>query len=201
MTRAGQVKELPQIAAAAGKPPLNGHIAPDQRKIELEASSEDSEGSFPRRIRDRIAEGMPPLPDGALKVGQSFEAKVPLELPGPGGQGDNHTDSVWTYTLKALTDAEALFDVRQTLPEGARITTKSGRTISISGGAKGTASFNRTEGMFAALKMDADYRVVLDLPAAGVTGAPSKGDAGPAQLKTNVQGPMVMTLTRIAAPR
>ena len=207
MTQGGQVKPIPALEQAASKPPAEGKVAANGRSIAFVDPPEGTEG-IPKRVRERLADSFPALPDKELKVGDSFEARTTLTVPGP-GKGDRQVETTWIYTLKTLDRQAANFDVKQTVPQGTPVETRSG-TLEMTGGGTGTAVFDRAHGLFSAIKVDLDLTVTIDVPlpaglslgGAGGTTARPDGTTGPAptRIKVLVKGPMVMTLGPATSP-
>jgi hypothetical protein len=203
-TRAGEAKDLPSVASAAGRPPATGHVSADGRRIEIDLAQGDQ--TLPQTLRDQITQGLPTLPDGPMKVGDSFDVAVPVTLPGVGKQEPGRADARWVYTLKSIGADEAKFDVRQTLPETSTVTMAGGRSFRVEGGAKGTAVFSMKDGFFTSMKLDADMQMWIGMPmpaslsggAAAGAGAPPAG-GGMLELKSTIRGPISMTMAAAAA--
>jgi hypothetical protein len=154
---------------------------------------------------------MPTLPEQALKVGDSFDVKVPMTLSGPGGKGEKRAEAVWTYTLRSLDAKAAKFDVKQTIPETTTDLKSPGSSLALSGSGKGTATFSLKDGMFSEILMDSDFQMAVDVPppagGSGANGGSAAGSGAPPagiipanglRLKTNIKGPVTMTLTPAA---
>jgi hypothetical protein len=208
VTHSGATKPIPSLADAASKPPANGSIAADRRRITLAAG--DPKDSTQSRVADRLAESLPVLPDKDLAIGQSFETVTTLALPGPSGK-DKRTEAKWTYTLKSLDSKEAIFDVVQAIPEAAQLQLGQDKSAAMSGGGTGRAVWNRATGTFTSLHIDTDMTVDFDLPLpAGLTlggsgaGTGQPGGSGstpaPNKIRTRVTGPLEMTLAPAQAP-
>jgi hypothetical protein len=205
LTQGGQTRSIPALDQAAGKPPSRGHVAPDGRQAILDAPGTETEG-IPKRVRERVADSLPILPDKELRVGDSFETRTALTLPGPSGKGERQVETVWVYTLKTLTRKEATFDVKQTLPDSASMTVGQGQKMEMAGGGTGSAVFDLASGLFRSIEVHLDLTMTADLPlpaglAGGSTGSSSDGSAGtagtaptPTRIKVFVKGPMTMTL-------
>ena len=203
VTHSGQTKPIPSLAEAAAKPPAQGSVAADRRRIELAAPADPKDASQ-NRVADRLAESLPVLPDKDLAPGQSFETVMNLSLPGPSGK-ERRTEAKWIYTLKSLDPKEAVFDVVQTIPEAAQLQFGQDRSAAMSGGGRGRAVWSRAEGTFTSLHIDTDLTIDLDLPLpAGLilggsgSGAGQPGSTATAanKVRTRVTGPLEMTLTR-----
>jgi len=202
MTQGGQTKPIPALEQAASKPPAEGRVAPDGRRIILDPPPQGTEG-IPKRVQERISDSLPELPDKELKVGESFETRTPMTLPAP-GKGERQVETIWVYTLKTLDRKAATFDVKQSLPEAASIPAGQGQKFEMAGGGTGSAVFDRETGTFSSIKVDLDLTMTTDLPlpaglalGSGGTTAPNPdGTTGPApiRIKVLVKGPMVMTL-------
>ena len=200
-TQGGQAKPIPALEQAASKPPAEGRVAADGRSLVLDAPPEGTEG-IPKRVRERVADSFPTLPDKDLKVGEAFEARTAMSLPGP-GKGERQVEMVWVYTLKTLDQKAATFDVKQSIPEGAPVETRPGQKLEMSGGGTGSAVFDRATGLFSSIKMNLDLTMLVDVPISGLTlgsggttSAKPDGSAAPAptRIKVLAKGPMVMTL-------
>jgi hypothetical protein len=193
------------LAEAAAKPPANGSVAADRRRIALAAAADPKDASQ-NRVADRLAESLPVLPDKDLAPGQSFETVTTLALPGPSGK-ERRTEAKWIYTLKSLDAKEAVFDVVQKIPEAAQLQIGQDKSAAMSGGGTGRAVWNRAEGTFTSLHIDTDMTIDFDLPLpAGLTlggsgnsaGQPggASGSPAPTKVRTRVTGPLEMTLAR-----
>lgn len=215
MTQGGQSKPIPAIDQAASKPPADGRVAADGRSLVLDAPPEGTEG-IPKRVRERVADAFPALPDKDLRIGDTFETRTSLTLPAP-GKGERLVEMVWVYTLKTLDTKSATFDVRQTVagaaPPAAKAATgdakaapadpKTGQKMDVTGGGKGSAVFDRAAGLFSAIQVDLDLTVSADVPlpagltlggGAAATNPDGSGGSAPLRIKALVKGPMVMTL-------
>jgi hypothetical protein len=205
VTHSGQTKPIGSLAEAAAKPPANGSVAADRRRIALAAAADPKDASQ-NRVADRLAESLPVLPDKDLAPGQSFETVTTLALPGPSGK-ERRTEAKWIYTLKSLDAKEAVFDVVQKIPEAAQLQIGQDKSAAMSGGGTGRAVWNRAEGTFTSLHIDTDMTIDFDLPLpAGLTlggsgnsaGQPggASGSPAPTKVRTRVTGPLEMTLSR-----
>lgn len=201
MTQGGQTKPIPAIDQAASKPPADGRVTADLRALLLDAPPEGTEG-IPKRVRERVADAFPALPEKELKIGDSFEARTSMTLPAP-GKGERLVEMAWIYTLKALDTKMATFDVRQTVAGADPAQAKAGQKMDVTGGGTGSAIFDRAAGLFSAIKMDLDLTVTADVPlpagltlGGGATATNPDGTTGsaPLRIKALVKGPMVMTL-------
>lgn len=193
VTHSGQTKPIPGLADAASKPPANGTVAADRRRITLAA--DNAKDSTQSRVADRVAESLPVLPDKDLAIGQTFETITTLALPGPSGK-DKRTEAKWTYTLKSLDSKEAVFDVVQTIPQAAQLQLGEDKSAAMSGGGKGRAVWNRAEGTFTSLHIDTDMTVDFDLPLPAGLAIGGSGGAAANKVRTHVTGPLEMTLAR-----
>ena len=201
MTQGGQSKPIPAIDQAASKPPADGRVAADGRSLTLDPPPEGGEG-IPKRVRERVTDAFPALPDKDLKIGDTFEARTSMTLPAP-GKGERLVEMVWVYTLKTLDTKTATFDVRQTVAEAAPGDARQGQKMDVTGGGTGSAVFDRAAGLFSAIKMDLDLTVSADVPlpagltlggGAAATNPDGSGGPAPLRIKALVKGPMVMTL-------
>ena len=206
LTQGGQTRGIPALDQAAGKPPSEGHVAPDGRQAMLDAPAAATEG-IPKRVRERIADSLPVLPEKELRVGDSFETRTALTLPGPSGKGERQVQTVWIYTLKTLTKKEATFDVKQTLPDAATMTVGEGQKMEMAGGGTGSAIFDLASGLFRSIVVNLDLTMTVDVPlpaglAMGSTGSAADGSTGsapaPTRIKVLVKGPMTMTLAPVS---
>ncbi|HET8947510.1 MAG TPA: hypothetical protein VFQ07_11050 [Candidatus Polarisedimenticolia bacterium] len=206
LTQGGQTRPIPSLEQAAAKPPSQGHVSADGRQAILDASDTATEG-IPKRVRERVADSLPVLPDKELRPGETFETKTTMTLPGPSGKGERQVQAVWLYTLKTVTRKEATFDVKQTLPEGAAMTVGQGQKMEMAGGGKGSAVFDLANGAFRSIQVDLDLTMTVDVPLpAGLTMSPDAspgtgtqpgttgGAPAPTRIKVLVRGPMTMTL-------
>jgi hypothetical protein len=206
MTQGGQTRPIPALDQAAGKPPSQGHVSADGRQAILDATETSTEG-IPKRVRERVADSLPVLPDKDLRPGDSFETRTTMTLPGPSGKGERPVEAVWIYTLKTLTRKEATFDVKQTLPEAASMTVGQGQKMEMAGGGTGSAVFDLASGTFRSIQVDLDLTMTVDIPlpaglalgpdansGAGTQGGTTGGAPAPTRIKVLVKGPMTMTL-------
>jgi len=212
LVRGGQSKPLSGLSNMVGRPAIEARFSADGRRVEIPPPAAPQEHHD--RARDQLAQSLPDLPEGALRVGQSFEARLPIVLPGAGGRGDDRVDARWIYTLKAIEPGRARFDVRQVLPN-AKATMTQGRSYAMSGGAVGTATFDLVEGLFTDISLDADMSMSVNMPmpagfaapgaaqgaSPGPNGAaPDTLSAGMITLGSKVTGPFAVTMTRAAGP-
>lgn len=211
-TRGTETKEVPAVAAVKDKPPLKGQFSADGRRVTMEPPAA-AEGGGPDRRREQLAQALPELPEKPLAVGDAFEAIVPLRLPSAGGHGDTPVETRWVYTLKAVDGHRADFDVRQIIPESSGSTMSKGRSLKLSGGASGTASFDLKEGLFTRIALDAaiDLTYAVPMPPGisipgDTSGAAASGDAAAAAptppvvtLKSKLTGPIRIEMGRHAA--
>lgn len=213
LMRGGAPKPLTGVSAMVGRPAVEARFSADGRRIEFAPAPETPQGRHDR-ARDQLAQSMPELPEGELRIGQSFEARVPVVLPGIGGRGDDRVEARWIYTLRSIEAGRARFDVRQSLPT-ATATAARGQSYTTSGGAAGTATFDLGEGLFTDISLDADMSMTVNMPmppglagpgaapggAPGPDGeAPGSLSAGMLTLGSKVTGPIVVTMSRAAAP-
>jgi hypothetical protein len=213
LVRSGETKPLTGIAAMVGRPAVEARFSADGRRVEFAPAPETPQGRHDRG-RDQLAQSLPELPEGELRVGQSFEARVPVVLPGAGGRGEDRVEARWIYTLKAIELGRARFDVRQVLPN-ATATATQGRSYTMAGGAVGTATFDLGEGLFTDISLDADMSMTVNMPmppglagpgaapgaAPGPDGAASGAlSAGMLTLGSKVTGPIAVTMSRAATP-
>jgi hypothetical protein len=204
LTQGGRTRSIPALEQAASRPPAEGRVAPDGRQAILDAPGTGTEG-IPKRVRERVADSLPVLPEKELRIGDSFETRTSLTLPGPSGKGESQVQAVWVYTLKTLTRKEATFDVKQSLPETASMPAGQGQKLEMAGGGTGSAVFDLASGLFRSIQVNLDLTMAMDVPLpAGLTmgdagSTPSKdGSSGsapaPTRIKVFVKGPMTMTL-------
>jgi len=207
--RGDETKPLANLSAMVGRPAIEARFSADGRKVEITPAPNAASGGHDR-ARDQLAQSLPDLPEGALRVGQSFEARLPVVLPGVGGRGDDHVEARWIYTLKAIEPGFARFDVRQVLPK-ATATMTQGRSYTVSGGAVGSATFDLVEGLFTEINLDADMMMSVQMPmppgfaAPGASPAPNGAapdtlSAGVLTLGSKVTGPIAVTMSRAATP-
>jgi hypothetical protein len=194
VTRGGQTKPVPAFAQAAGKPPVEGTVDPERRRVTLALTPDSGLG----QIADRFAEAFPQLPDAPLAVGKSFEGKTALALPGASGK-EKRVEAVWTYTLKSLDSQEAKFDVVLKIPDATQMAVGQNGTATMAGGGTGRAVWNRAAGAFTSLHLDMNLTVDLDLPV-NLTLGGNSGAPGGTKVRTPVTGPLEMTLAP-AAPK
>ena len=116
------------------------------------------------------------------------------------------------YKLTSLSDAEALFDVSQTVSVDATGGEKE-MSMAIGGGSKGTATFDRLEGMFTRMSLVMQMTATLDLqmpgmpdadPPAGAGKGEEEGTGGapppqPMKMKMTMSGPVIVTTVRAPA--
>jgi len=213
-TRNGQKKEVPSVAAAATRPPLTGKFSADGRRVTLDPAAAGDAGGTDHR-REQLAQALPELPEKALAIGESFEARVPMRLPSAGGHGDTAMETRWVYTLRALDGQHAAFDLRMVLPDASSASLSNGRSLAVAGGAKGTADFDLKDGLFTRIALDADLDLTYGVPmppgvaapGAAASGAPpSSGGAATAAptppvltLKSKLTGPIRIEMGRQAA--
>ena len=206
LTQGGQTRAIPSLDKAAEKPPSQGHVSADGRQAILDAADTTTEG-IPKRVRERVADSLPVLPDKDLRPGDTFETKTTMTLPGPSGKGERQVQAVWLYTLKTLTRKEATFDVKQTLPEAASMTVGQGQKMEMAGGGTGSAVFDLANGTFRTIQVDLDLTMTVDVPlpagltmnpdgssGTGTQGQATGGVPAPTRIKVLVKGPMTMTL-------
>jgi hypothetical protein len=208
LIQGGQTKTIPALEQAASKPPAEGRVAADGRRVILDPPPQGTEG-IPKRVQERIADSLPVLPEQELKVGDAFETRTAMTLPGPSGKGERQVDTVWVYTLKTLEKKAATFDVKQTIPEGASMATGQGQKLEMAGGGTGSAVFDRASGTFSSIKIDLDLTMTMDVPlpagltlgSGGTTTPNPDGSTGPVptRIKVLVKGPMAMTLVPASA--
>jgi hypothetical protein len=80
--------------------------------------------------------------------------------------------------------------------------------VHLTGGGKGTATFNLTEGIFTSMTLDTDIQLtmVVSIPAGlaggttagGAAGAGGAGAPSSIEIKSSIQGPISMSLTPAA---
>jgi len=213
LVRDSGTKPLNGISAMVGRPAVEARFSADGRRVEFAPAPDAVQGGHDR-ARDQLAQSLPELPEGDLRVGQSFEARVPVVLPGVGGRGDDRVEARWIYTLKAIEPGRARFDVRQVLPNATATATR-GRSYTMGGGASGTAIFDLGEGLFTDISLDADMSMTVHMPmppglaAPGAApggvpvpngAAPDTLSAGMLTLGSKVTGPIAVTMSRAAGP-
>jgi hypothetical protein len=207
LNHAGQIKEMPGVASAAGQPPTAGQVSADGRQVTIESAAGAGDGTLPHALHDQLTQALPTLPAGALTPGKKFDVIVPMTLFGGMGKGAEKANARWTYTLRTLAQDEALFDVLESLPENASMTMSSGPVFHLSGGGKGEATFNLKEGIFTSMKLDTNIQmtVIVSIPAGlsggGAAGGAAAGDASAPsslEIKSSIQGPIAMSLARAA---
>jgi len=206
LNHAGQIKEMPGVAAAAGQPPSAGQVSADGRQVTIESGAGNA--TLPHALHDQVAQALPTLPAEALTPGKKFDVIVPMTLFGGMAHGAEKANARWTYTLRSLAPDEALFDVQESLPENASMSVSSGPVVHLSGGGKGVATFSLKEGIFTSMTLDTNIQmtVVVSIPAGlaggGATGgAAGGGDAGSPssiEIKSSIQGPISMSLAPAA---
>jgi hypothetical protein len=212
LLRGADARPLPGVAGMVGRPPVEARFSADGRRVEF-APAAGTQPGRPDRARDQLAQSLPELPEKALKVGGSFEALVPVVLPGAGGRGEDRVEARWIYTLRSIEAHRALFDVRQVLPTGTATATQ-GRAYTIAGGAVGKAAFDLDEGLFTDISLDTDMAITVNMPmppgfappgtgqntAPGAAGtAPADPAAGTLTLGSKVTGPIAVSMSRAAA--
>jgi hypothetical protein len=208
LARGSETKPLTGVSAMVGRPPVEARFSADRRRIEFPPAPETGETRHDR-ARDQLAQSLPDLPEGELKVGDSFEARVPVVLPGAGGRAEDRVEARWIYTLRSIEANRARFDVRQVLPNATATATK-GRTYTVAGGAVGKATFDTAEGLFTDINLDADMSMTVTVPTppglAAPGGQPGSGAAAPGgapapiTLASKVTGPIAVSMSRAAAP-
>jgi hypothetical protein len=192
-----------------GRPPVEARFSADRRRVEFSPAPAGSAGGQDR-ARDQLAQSLPELPEGELPVGGSFEARVPVTLPGTSGRSEDRVEARWIYTLRAIEADRARFDVRQELLNATAKASK-GRSYTVAGGAVGAATFDLAEGLFTDIHLDADMSLTVTLPIPGgpaPSGAPSGPGAAaagspptaPITVGSKVTGPIAVTMGRAAAP-
>jgi hypothetical protein len=206
LNHAGQIKEMPGVAAAAGQPPSAGQVSADGRQVTIESGAGNA--TLPHALHDQVAQALPTLPAEALTPGKKFDVIVPMTLFGGMAHGAEKANARWTYTLRSIAPDEALFDVQESLPENASMSVSSGPVVHLSGGGKGVATFSLKEGIFTSMTLDTNIQmtVVVSIPAGlaggGATGgAAGGGDAGSPssiEIKSSIQGPISMSLAPAA---
>src|SRR5262245_59706443 len=70
LTQGGQTRAIPSLDKAAEKPPSQGHVTADGRQAILDAADTTTEG-IPKRVRERVADSLPVLPDKDLRPGDT----------------------------------------------------------------------------------------------------------------------------------
>jgi hypothetical protein len=86
------------------------------------------------------------LPDHGLAPGDTFQSTGTVALPAHLGAGEAPTGTqTFTYTLRTISEQEALFDLASTLTLTG---TGDEGTLSVSGSGTGTATFDRAGGFF-----------------------------------------------------
>ena len=214
-TSGGKTRDVPSVAAVTGKAPITGRFTADGRRVEIDPAAPAETGGVDRR-REQLAQALPELPEKALAVGESFEARVPMRLPSGGGQGDTAIDTRWIYTLRAIDGRRAAFDLRMVLPEPSATSLSKGRSVAIGGGAEGSAEFDLKDGLFTRIALEAALDLTYGVPvppgvaapgaAADGAAAPTSTEAGAAAptppvltLKSKLTGPIRITMGRQAA--
>jgi hypothetical protein len=202
LNHAGQIKEMPGVAAAAGQPPTAGQVSADGRQVTIESAAGND--TLPHALHDQLTQALPTLPAGALTPGQKFDVIVPMAMFSALAHGTEKASARWTYTLRSLAQDEALFDVQESLPENASMTVSSGPVVHLTGGGKGAATFNLREGIFTSMKLDTDIQMtmVVSIPAGlagGAAGAGGTGAPSSIEIKSSIQGPISMTLAPAAS--
>ena len=207
LNHAGQVKEMPGIAAAAGQPPTVGKVSADGRQVTIESAAGND--TLPHALHDQLTQALPTLPAGALTPGQKFDVIVPMAMFGSIARGAEKASARWTYTLRSVANDEALFDVQESLPDNASMTVSSGPVVHLAGGGKGAATFNLKEGIFTSMTLDTDIQMtmVVSIPAGlaggaaagGAAGAGGAGSPSSLEIKSRIQGPISMSLAPAAS--
>jgi hypothetical protein len=206
LTQGGQARAIPSLDKAAEKPPSQGHVTADGRQAILDVTDAATEG-IPKRVRERVADSLPVLPDKDLRPGDTFETKTTMTLPGPSGKGERQVQAVWLYTLRTLTRKEATFDVKQTLPAAASMEVGQGQKMEMAGGGTGSAVFDLANGTFRTIQVNLDLTMTVDVPlppgltmnpdgssGTGTQAGTTGGTPAPTRIKVLVKGPMTMTL-------
>jgi hypothetical protein len=207
LNHAGQIKEMPGVAAAAGQPPSSGQVSADGRQVTIEGGSGNA--TLPHALHDQLTQALPTLPAEALTPGKRFEVIVPMTLLGGVAHGAEKANARWTYTLRSLAHDEAIFDVQESLPDNASMSVSSGPVFHLSGGGKGVATFNIKEGIFTSMTLDTNIQmtVVVSIPAGlvgggatgGAAGAGDSGSPSSIEIKSSIQGPISMSLVPAAS--
>ncbi len=224
MTVAGQRIEMPGLeeAVSSGSAVTRGRLLPGGRALEMDLEGVETLPGVSPEVKQRLSQAMPEFPDRPLEVGDAFEVPMKVSMPGLPVEGTLDMDAKTTYRLKALGDAEAVFDVRTTLSVATGGGVSKTMPLRLSGGSSGTATFDRLEGIFTSLRMEMKMDASLDLGAAAAGGGPRRGESNSAALsgpsgdpsessagqaeagspsramkiKMSMQGPVEFTMTR-----
>lgn len=233
MTLAGQPLQIPGVSDKIKGLTSKGRMASDGRMVDVEVEGLQEIAGAPAGLEKSLSQNMPGFPDRDLKIGDSFDVPVRMSLPAlmmPGGESGD-IDSKGVYTLRSLSDAEALFDVRQTVSTGggsngtgssagARSAGSGSGDLRLQGGGTGIAAFDRKEGYFRSVTIDMNLEVELSGdpggfpglgPAAG-EGTPPSGAAtagaapppageGAVRIKMIMKGPSRVTMSRLVPAR
>jgi len=165
MTMAGQPLELPGIKEAiASAPRWHGRLTSGGTALDLAGGTGPGIRGLPDDTVDRLSQGMPPLPEKELKVGDSFEAPLRIALPGVPMAGRLESESRRVFKLTSLDGNQAIFETVTTITgTGGDDETARMRTT-IEGGGPGRAVFDLKEGIFTEMSTDLDVKVTLELP-------------------------------------
>jgi len=205
LTMGGQTKDLlgdPQRLAGAT---LGGRLLPDGRTIDLSGGPGDAAHPMPSGVKDRIIQSLPALPDRDIRIGERFEVPGGISLAGLPGGAQGQIEAKCAFTLKSLDDGVAVFDVLQTMSVPSGTSLPGNRTLAVSGGGTGTATYDRREGIFTSLKMEMDVLVTMGMSGAAVGGDPRLQQLPPGtvaeavSIKAAVRGPMAVTMARAPA--
>jgi hypothetical protein len=206
-TKDGNAIEAAGMKKLEGQKIAHGRLLPAGRSIELEMEQMEGSAALPPDFKDRLLQSLPALPEGALKVGESFEVPLGMTLPVLPMIGKLTITSKATYTLKEISRREARFEVTQTLSSvgSGQQVGAGGPAAGFTGGASGVATFDRAQGLFSAMHMEMLVEMSQHLTsmaqgpgpgaAAGGSGQ-TQPRASVVQVKAKVQGPIDFTMTR-----
>lgn len=172
-----------------------GRMLLDRTAVEGDIAAAEAAGHIPG-LKERLLQMMPVLPEQPLAIGATFEVPAGLEVPGPPGQGQWRVESNMIYTLERLTEAEAVFDVKQEISMTSGGEAGGEPSMTLSGSSDGSATFDRREGLFSSVEMQTTVEMVLRRMAPRPSGEGGVATI-PIRIVSTVKGPIRYRMERV----
>lgn len=213
MTLGGEHVEQPDLKEIVWGSVLKGRLTDEGRTIELEKHGLRALPGPSSEMMSRMLEAMPALPDRELRIGDSFEVPVRLEMPDMPTGGKADVTSTATFTLVSIGERDAVFHLRAVLSTGSDTETSETMNMSMIGGSVGRAVFDLAEGIFRTVHTDMTMEMNIDIPmdpdelpqfsepSPDARRADPDAKPGRMKMKMSARGPLDFTMTRAAADR
>jgi len=194
MTVGGQQIPIPQTDQDVR---MKGRLAADGHALELDTTGMDAlDNVMPTDVVDRLLKLMPPFPDRKLELGETLTVPQSYEIPFPGmPDAALRVEGATAFTLRGVESGAASFDVESNAAMRADATEESNMDVRLSGGGRGTATFDEKQGLFSRIAMDMTIEMEMNLPAEA---AQAEGAAaGPVMMNMSMKGPVEITMSRV----